>query len=156
MSISEHAKKAALDIIMQQKPIKILQSEKPVNVAPRKKSKILEPDTQIMVTPNSPATIIHETNVIGGIDEIVVISPIDTFGVYVEADGDTLLDKTYNQIKGLSSQGKYLTAFQDVDGSYVLNIGEFMTWNEYIKIMLKSMATQFTFNQVYAKYYIYE
>lgn len=148
-----HARDIASAIIAKQETVQIKESQP---VLFKKKMKILEPDTEIIVSPASPATILEENDSSGGIDEIVVISPNTDFAVTVESDGRTLLDKTYAEISALSQQGKYLTAFQDRDGSYVLNIGEFMTWSNSIKVVLKSTSGQFKFNQVYAKYYIYE
>jgi len=149
----EHAMDVAAFIISKQAQIPTKESQ-PVLV--KKKMKILEPQTEISIAPNSPATILEEINNAGGIDEIVTISPNTNFGVIVEADGRTLLDKTYSEIHALSQQGKYLSAFQDVNGLYVLNIGELMTWSNNIRVILKSTSGSFKLSQVYAKYFIYE
>lgn len=155
MTIMRYAKEVASAIIANQNGT-LPQSIKVISTSPviRKKTKTVGPTTEIQVNVNSPARIIEEDKP-GGIEELVVISPSNNFGVIIESNGKVKLNKTWSSLTALGAQAHDISAFTDADDNYILNIKDYR-WQQDIILTLRSTSGSFLFDQVYANWYVYE
>jgi len=105
-----------------------------------------------------PGTIVDELGV-GVLEELVITSKIDYYGVLVEVDGELLVEAPYSWFSSISQHSEWVDAFKDND-VYVLRLSK-VFFSKHIRISVFPAATilapshPLRLSEVFAKLSIY-
>ncbi|RLB80119.1 MAG: hypothetical protein DRH17_12525 [Deltaproteobacteria bacterium] len=90
----------------------------------------------------------------GKIREISIVSPSPSFYVSVIVDGYGLINnKSFSELAEISSVSETIDAFQDVNGKYIVRIGD-ISWRNSGRVEIRTDG-EITFDRIYAVYEVF-